>query len=62
MNKVTLIVGLCLFGFLLLINMADSKPQLTFSTNWDGGKRSSDYNDLDSRLYGKLLLVLYTIT
>lgn len=55
MNRLV-ILGLCLVTFVLLISVTESKPQLTFSTNWDGGKRSgnSDYNEIES-LYGKCL-------
>ena len=49
MNKISLI-GLAFVALTLVISMAESSPQLTFSTNWDGGKRSEnsdsiEYND-----------------
>jgi hypothetical protein len=54
MNKISL-VGLTLIGLMLVINMADSSPQLTFSTNWDGGKRSDNSESIeynDNRILG----------
>lgn len=53
--KYILVIAFCLVSLILAINLVECKPQLTFSTNWDGGKRSdnADYNDFDSQLYGK---------
>ena len=46
MNKISL-VALTLIGLMLVINMAESSPQLTFSTNWDGGKRSESSESIE---------------
>lgn len=42
-----LAIGLVFFVFAVLDNSVECSPQLTFSTDWSGGRRESGSDDFD---------------